>query len=128
MFLRNSSCKHLLRLNKRNTCSHCRASHLSLLRIIWIQIQISRLIGEKWFATCFLNGILNWDCHWIAHVKNPTTFNEALSIILWFHRTSSTNHKKPEFATTLNVKFIWKRNQSSDTLDKHQSSKTIFWL
>ena len=82
------------------------------------QIQKSRLKGEKWVVACLTNGIPNGDYHWIFHDKVATTFKEAINIILWNHRTSKNDHNKLEFAKTLNVKFIGKRKQFSDTIDR----------
>ena len=90
------------------------------------QIQKSGLTGEKWFVACFLNGIPNGDYHWIVHDKDPTTFEEAVNIVLRYHRTSKKDHNKPEFAKTPNVKFIGKRKQSSDTLDRDSKKPNLF--
>ena len=61
------------------------------------RIQKLGLTGEKWFVACFLNGIPNGDYHWTVYDKDPTTFEEAVNIVLQYHRTSKKDHNKPEF-------------------------------
>ena len=84
----------------------------------WTHIQKSGLTGEEWVVACFLTGIPNGDYHWIVHDNDPTTFEEAVNIVLWYPRTSKKDHNKLEFAKFRNVNFIGKRKESSDTLDR----------
>ena len=67
-----------------------------------------------------------WYYHWIVHDKDPTTFEEVVNIVLRYHRTFKKDHNKPEFTKTLNVKFIGKRKQSSDTLDCDLKKLNLF--
>ena len=90
------------------------------------QIKKSGLTGEKWFVSCFFNGIPNRDYHWIVHARTPQTFEEAINIVLRYHMTSKKDHNKLEFAKTPNVKFIGKPKQLSDTLDLDSKKPNLF--